>query len=700
MIQPKNILFFLIFVSASSLYSQSFEHRKFKYDWKDALRISFKQDDIYKDYGAIILFEETTLDIELKNIKRYQVFQFNDSAAIAQYNLFRVPISMDSRQSTLLNIYRPDSNSFPQLLYEKINFFDARIIRNGEFVKAVLDETAYKKEERTGEYIIPYYIHYFFVRNLQPGDQLEVVISHHWPLNTFRYYLNEELPKQEAYINIHNSPLGQVDAYVNSNLANFIGNDQSNDGKSYRISFEDIKAVSTTTPTNIYSLPRVEFFENKKYRITNRPFGVQDVDTLKWKDVWYNFVTRIDPAEMRTWEYYDLQSYKTSLFFSKMKEMAGENVTSVELMNFIHQYAVDKLGYKNDFNYFIHTELGFPDLGSYLERDTLREVSRHDFYYKMLDRVDLPYYKVFLQDHRLQITDTAKVGIFYDDYLAYVIYNKDSSINTYFPKKGRCGYYTSELPFYLTGQFAYLIPQTVPRKIYDKEPGNIQYPLHYFMPNNPQKNIKKNTSIINIYLEKNISNVSTSLNLSGQFSTLLRGYYMYGEKDTTISTNYYSNVWSEMNELRIETDSIQKIFPFEHDFSITGSGWKNVYSTLDGTYVVDLTNLINIHFEKLDPKFFNANYRHDFEGKEEYIFELNFDKLVVIENIDSYSHEIKTDEFLFSSALVKIADNQYGLKIDWIILDEQTKTDQLNTLKQAFDLIQQFNQLKIEVKPL
>jgi len=698
--KPKNILFFLVFISISTLFAQSFEHRKFKYDWKDALRISFKQEDHFKEYGAVILFEETTLDVELKNIKRYQVFQFNDTVSIAKYNLFRVPIPMDSRQSTLFNLHRPDSNSFPQLLYEKINFFDARIIRNGEFVKAVLDEIAYKKEERTGEYIIPYYVHYFYVRNLLPGDQLEVVISHHWPESTFKYYLNETLPKQEAYININDSPLGQVDAYVNTNLATFIGNDRSKEGRSNRISFENLEAVDPTIPTNIFSLPRIEFYENKKYQITNRPFGIQDVDTLKWKDVLYNFVTRIDPMEMRTWEYYDVQSYKTSLFFSKMKDMAGKNVSGVDLMNFIHQYAVERLGYKNDFNYFVHNEHGFSDLGNYLERDTLRETSRHDFYFKMLDRVNLPYYRVFLQDHRLQITDTSKVGIFYDDYLSYLVYDKDSTINIYYPKKGRSGYYTNELPFYLTGQFAYLIPQTIPRKIYDKEPGNIQYPLHYFIPNDPKKNIKKIVSVINISLEGNKSNVTSHLKLSGQYSTLLRGFYRFGEMDTTISPIYYTNTLKNISTVKIETDSSQKIFPFEHDFTIIGSGWKNVYSTIDGSYMIDLSDLINIHFENLDPKYFKANYRHDFEGKEEYVCELNFDKLVTIDNINSYTHEIKTEGFVFSSSLVKIADNQYGLKVDWIILDEQTKTVDLNDLKKVFDLIREFNQLKLTVKPL
>lgn len=697
MIKPRYILFFSVILTISILHSQSFEHRKFKYEWKDALKISFKQQDEYKNYGAVILFEETTLDIELRNIKRYQVLQFNDSASIAQYNLFRVPIPMDSKQSTLLNIYRPDSNSFPQLVYDKINFFDARIIRNGEIIKAVLDETAFKKEERNGEYLVPYYVHEFFVRNLEPGDQLEVVISHHWPDNTFRYYLNEKLPKQETYININNSALGQVDAYINNDLAKFIMNEQSKDGKSFRVSFEDLRSVDPVIPTNIYRLPRVEFFENKKYRVTNRPFGVQDIDTLKWKDVLYHFVTRIDPVEMRTWEYYDLQSYKTSLFFTKMKEKS-ENKTGIDLMNFIHQYAVDELGYKNDFNYFIHNEHGFPDLGSYLEKDTLREVSRHDFYYNMLDRIDLPYYKVFLQDHRLQIIDTSKVGVFYDDYLAYGIYDKDSSLNIYYPKRGRSGYYVNELPFYLTEQYAFLIPQTVPRKIYDKEPDNIKYPLYYFYPNQWDKNTKRNTSVVKISLQTKSTEVETYLKLSGQYSTLTRGFYMYNEIDTTISPMYYSSFYKNLDKSKVKVLNSVKTFPFDHYFSISVNNLKNVYSKLDGVQMIDLSGLINIHYENLDTHYFKANYRHDFVGKESYIIELNFDQLVTIENINDYNREIKNEGFMFSSSLVKIADNQYGLKIEWDILDNETPYNQMSNLQQVFKEIKKFNELKLVVR--
>lgn len=700
MVRSKKIFSSLFCLLLSSLsYSQSFEHRKFKYDWNDALRIKFDQNETYKDYNAVILFEETTLDIELKNIKRYQVIQFNDSAAIEDYNLFRVPIPMDVRNASLNNIYRADTSSFPQLLYEKINFFDARIIRNGEFVKAVLDEFAFKKEERTGEYMIPYYIHYFYVRNLQPGDQLEVIISHHWPLYTFKHYINEMMPKQEVIININNSPLGQVDTYVNPQLANFIANEQSKDNLIYRITYENVEAVDQTISTHIYDLPRVEFYENKNYKTSGKFFRSEYVDTISWRDLLYRFVTRIDPGELRTWENYDLQSYKTSLFFDKMKKMAGEQTKGEKLMNLIHQYAVDKFGYKNDFNYFIHVEHGFTELGNYIEKDTLREASRHEFYFNMLDRVDEPYYKVFLQDRRQHVIDTSIVSIYYDDYLSYMMFDKDSVPYLFFPKTGRFGYYTNELPFYLTDQYAYLIPQTVPRKIYDKDPEKIKYPLWKFAPYISSANVKKNRSVINISLKDKIASVESTVLLSGQFSTMLRGYYQRGWIDTTVTPTYYTDVFKKMADVKIEQDSSLKVFPYTHQFKIKGDNWQNVFVTVDGDYVIDLSDLINIHFQNIDLKTFKANYRHDFEGKEEYIIELNFDELITIESMETYTHEIINDGFIFSSSLVKVADNQYGLKVSWDILKEYSDQKKMPQLDEAFDLIKKFTRLKLKVKP-
>jgi hypothetical protein len=680
--------------------SQSFEHRKFKYNWNDAHRISFTQTEKFKNYQAAILYEETTINIPLQHIKRYQVFQFNDSAAIETYNLFRVPIPMDVRNANLESIHRADTANFPKLLYEKINFFDARIIRKGEFVKAVLDELAFRQEERTGEYLIPYYVHYFYVRNLEPGDQLEVMISHHWPLYTFKYYLNEILPKQEVVINIQNSPLGQVDTYINPQLARFMANEESTDHTKFRIVYEDVEPVDQKLSTNIYDLPRIEFYENKHYTTTNKMFGSQEVDTTHWEDFLYRFVRRIDPGELRTWENYDLQSYKTSLFFSKIKKLAGDGLQGLALMDFIQEYAADKLGYKNDFNFFIHTEHGFTDLGNYLEKDTLREASRHEFYFNMLDRIDRKYYKVFLQDHRLEIIDTAQVGIYYDDYLAYVMFDKDSIPYVFYPKKGRLGYYTNELPFYLSNQYVYLIPQTVPRKIYDREQGSIQYPLLQIRPTSPVYNVKKSTSVVNISLEKKTTSVESNLLLSGQFSTLLRGYYQYGWIDTTINPTYYADVFRKMKEVNIRQDSAQKKFPFMHVFNVRGNDWKNVYAMVDGDYMVDLTDLINMHYQNFDPAFFKANYQHDFEGKEVFVIELNFDQLVAIENMEAYTQELMTESFSFSSSLVKVADNQYGLKVELDILDMHTDQDNINQLSEVFRLIKKFDHLKLRMRVL
>lgn len=689
-------LFFLhLFFSFS--YSQSFEHRKFKYDWNDAIKITLDQSPVFKDYEAVVLFEETTLDVPFRNIKRYQVIQFNTEAAIEKYNLFRVPIVMDPPLSSLDNVYRVDSSSFPMLLYEKINFFDARIIRNGEFVKAVLDEVAFRNEERTGEYLIPYYVHYFYVRNLEPGDQLEVIISHEWPLFAFKYYLNENLPKQEAVVVVNNSPLGQVDVYINEQLGGFKFNETNKEHSTYRIGFDNLEPVNHHLGTPVSNLPRVEFFENKKYKTTARLFSSEEVDTISWKKFLFRYVTRIDPGELRTWENYDLQSYKTSLFFEKMKKESG-GLAGVYLMDQINQYAVDKLEYQNDFNYFIHVEHGFNDMGSHLENNIYREASRHEFYFNMLDRINKPYYKVLLQDRRMHVVDTTAVSVIYGDGLSYVIYDNDSISHLYYPKRSRNGYYTNELPFYYTDQFAFLVPQTIPRKIYDNEPDNIQYPV-IFVPEPPMaSNRKKVVSHVNVSLTNKTSTIETEIKLSGQYSTLTRGYYLYGDKDTTISPTYYTDIFKKMDGSVCKLDSSEKKYPYRHQFSLKGEPLKNVLSTLEGDFVIDLTGLINIHYEIFDSKSAKASFRHDFAGREEHIIELDFDRLISIDNLEAYNKEISTPGFYFASNLVKVADNEYGLKVVWEVQKNLTTQSDINQLEEAFRTIKKFTQLKLKVK--
>ena len=84
----------------------------------------------------------------------------------------------------------------------------------------------------------------------------------------FKYYLNEGIPKQELYLTIQNSDLGQVDTYINTQLGEFISNEQSTDQITHKILFENLEPVDPFISTNIYDLPRIEIFNNKKYTIT------------------------------------------------------------------------------------------------------------------------------------------------------------------------------------------------------------------------------------------------------------------------------------------------------------------------------------------------------------------------------------------------------------------------------------------------
>ncbi len=679
-------------------YSQSFEHRKFKYDWDDEIKISLAQSERYNGYDAVILHEETTLDIGLQHIKRYQVIQFNNERAIESHNLFRIPIVMDPHEAAIQNIHRHDSASFPKLLYEKINFFDARIIRKGEFVKAILDEVAFRREERTGEYLLPYYVHYFYVRNLEPGDQLEVIISHHWPLNTIRYYINEIIPKQESYITIKQAYLDKINIYTNDSLCKLISSEKSEDGTAYKVVYEDLLPINPQLSPFVNTLPRIEFYYDKTAERSNKFFGADVIDTTTWRKYLYWWVRRIDPLEPRTWEVYDDQSYRTTLFYKKLKALAPDTTDGANLMSFIHNYTADHLDFKNDFNFFIHEEPGFVDMGTYLQKGILRESARYTYYYHMLDRIDDPYYWVFLQDRRVFCLDTSIFTPFSVDYTAYGMYNNDSAIYIFYPKGHRFGWYTNELPFYFRGEKAFMVPQTIPRKMYEREDYLIGYPLIYLEPTPYNSNKKVNKSVVEISLGNKTSSIESEIFLSGQFSTLTRGYYQYGWMDSTISPTYYANIHKKVPGSITKLITADKNFPFPHSFTVTTLACQNIFTTIDGAFIIDLSHLINIHYEDLHPAYFKSDFRHDFMGKEEYIIELNFDQLVEIENLESYTKEVKTDGLLFSSSLVKLADNQYGLKVVWDIREEKTVVKNLTVLQEAFALIKKSTLLKIKFR--
>lgn len=690
----------ILSISIITVYPQSFEHRKYKYQWNDALKISLQQDSIYKDYDAVILFEETTIDVEVQNIKKYQIFQFNTEESINKYNLFRVPINMNPAISELMNRYKPDTSGFPKLLYEKINFFDARIIRKGEFVKAVLSEVAYRSEERTGDKLLPYYIHYFYVRNLEPGDQLEVVISHHWPLNSSTYYLNESIPKQEMIVTVNNDYLGNVHYNENHQLANTVEIETSSDYRTFKYVLNNIKPVSHFSCTFMDELPRIDFYYDKTTERSYKLFAEDIIDTLNWNKFLFKYVQRIDPNEPRSWETYDDQTYLTTLYYKKIKQLAPDTLDPFSLSDFIHQYTVDVLKFKNDFNFFIHQETGFIDLGKHLKNGVLRESARHLYYYHMLDRINIPYYLVPFQDRRYNKISLERFSPLDLTNVGYGLILPHQSIMLMYPKMSNFGWYTNELPFYFCNQQTFMIPQTVERKIYDKEPEKIFYPFIEINTLPGLFNIKKQQVEVNIKLLSGNSVVNQESTLQGQYSTLLRGYYLNGWKDSTISETYYPSFPSEnkstFNQLQVLEKSTKE--PFTFRFKLKDNELNNIYETVDGIKVVDLSGLINIHYEMLDTQYFSADIRTDFQGTEEYIIHLEFDKLVELQDTTAFSKRIVQDEFNLESTLTKIADNDYELYVKWQIKSDRIPHKKIGSLMEAYRYFKYLDNLKLKIK--
>lgn len=693
------ILVISIWLLLGTSWAQSFEHRKFKYQWNDEIKVTLKQDSAYKQYDALVLFEETTIDVEVQNIKRYQILQFNTAASIENYNLFRVPIVMDPAVAEVSNRYEPDTASFPKLLYEKINFFDARIIRNGEFVKAVLDEMAFRSEERTADKLLPYYVHYFYVRNLEPGDQLEVIISHHWPLHSALYYLNDQLPKQEMILTINNDYLGTVWLQENKKLATLYEKEISKDETTFKYVFRDIKPVTHFSTTFNDELPRVEFFYNKTTERSYKLFSEDIIDTLTWNKFFYKYVKRIDPNEPRSWETYDDQTYLTTLYYNKVKQLAPDTTDPYALANFIHNYTTDKLKFKNDFNFFIHEELGLLDLGKFLKNGILREAGRHRYYYQMLDRIDIPYYLVPFQDRRYYSIQAERYGPIDLGNIGYGLIKPDQSVMVMYPKTADFGWYTNELPFYFSNHHTYMIPQTVERKIYDKDPESIYYPYIRMNTLPGFLNNKIHHIEFNIQLDSMLSECGQEIYLQGQFSTLLRGYYLNGWKDTTISPTYYPNFskFTRSSVTALKVNEQITVEPYDFRCKLTSDKVKHIYETIDGYKIVDLSGIINIHYETFDTNFQFADIRTDFCGKEEFVIDLNFDKLVDFEEASRLNRTIESDEFYLETSMQKKADNVYQIKIIWEVKAERIPSNKTGLLMEAYKWIKSFSKLKLKV---
>lgn len=726
-----NILrvFFMLFISQFSL-AQSVKYRNFNFEWPVEKPINIAVNENFKNEDAVIL-EEKCIYNQAGNrvpgyyfinlaanyffidestqgitpvIQKHIRIKFLTQKGIDKFNKITLPESFDP--SNDYYSVRPqwrDSALRPLGGFECIRYFAARILKtNGNIVKALVKEknsTLTLLGDKGNE---NYYTWTFSIMNLEPGDELEADYSYEGVYNygpSNRIFFNSNLPKQKSDFTFR---YPQSDIYIFTYHNGVVPNDSVMVTKNtpsyteYYFHFENLSAGINEPGGRPYlQMPYLSFY---KHRLD---YGIEDPKT--------KFIKNPLPYP---WSYimlpyagYQFQELNLRLSrndnttqvmntFTKDLRKDSKDTSAASVISVLQHRLAEKFIYQEDEGYYNDREPQLEKLGKYIEQNILRQMSRLRIYDEVMMRLEKPYYYSVLIDKRISAMDPERYETMAAARLGIAIPYGENIINFY-PKSYRSGYESNELPFYYEDIYSFLIPQN---ESWEKKFELVPY-IKFKFAKTPFSRLKDNTrrtsGMINVSLDSSNVSMALKINLSGQFSTLTRGYYQYGEMDTTVNPAYYSviaEVADNAAKVHTEVSELSKTYPFDITITQKFEAKKLLRKNSGKEISISLNGLFN----NITERNFTSENRHldyypDFQSQDIHRYFIHFDHKIKPIELDGFSKKIENDFAIYEIKLTQTGESDVLLESSYIIKTNVVKASQTNSVETIFDVIHALN---------
>jgi len=696
--------------------AQSFKYRNYNFEWAPGHPAAIPVEEPFKNEDAVILDEKciyNAVDDVSPVVQKHVRIKFLTQRGVKKFSTVVLPESFDpsSDWSTVRpenrdTIYRPKGE------FECIRYFAARIIKpDGKIGLAVLDEKTQLEINRHNQIDSKIYSWIFRVINLEPGDELELDYSYEGAFNydpSTRIFFNGELPKQNFNLTFK---YPQIDYYTLSYANGAHPIDSVMETKTRPRSTEYyftgknlVGGIREAGGRPYTQFPYISYYKNL------RDYGFMDKGAA--------YITRPLPYPwafvLRSWVKYKPQSLRSYLsatdrttvalndFFAKEKSNVKDTSMAAIMSSIHHKIAVD-FNYQDDKRMHEGDDQENEHLGKYLENSTLREVSRHRMYDELMLRLDRDYYAALFCDKRISVFDMNEYKYTSSLRSGYAIPFNKNFIFLY-PKSYRFGYETNELPFYYEDIQSVLVPQHEPtEKSYDAVPD-----VSVLFVNTPFSGVKDNIRItsgmVNVSLDSTYFTLSARIKLSGQFSTLMRGYYLYGDQDSTINPDYFNTLASLADEgkpARVSVTSTEKLFPYDASVSIDLSNHTAITKETDGTFSIDLdgwfNNVIDEDFTAINR---HLDYYPDFQFQDSHKYMLKFDKKIQLVNAELLQKNISNG---FADYMIKISqtgEESILIESSYVVKPEYAPATHARDVQDVFDAIKKINNSSLKIKTI
>ena len=580
----------------------------------DSLRIAFRR---AKPEFITVFFE------------RHQVLRFADADAVRKYSSFTLPESLDptfDRQD--LPFARKDSLPRPLYFNAEVVFCRARKLGNNADAGALpVEGRIIRQRVKQGDRFHEAWSYAINVIGALPGDTIEVHWKYSVPFmenwmkfNAQRLFLHGALYKHASTLIL------EADGMQGFQHWGIPPDSTSGDGRTTKEfwTLKNLGAVADEVNARWYAeLPflTIGTMQDAQFYSHVTRSGIA-VDIPYWAKV-----MRLREANAHWWRQVavknvpDAQSARMKDF---MALYPGDD--PIDRLERMHTAIATTFDYQVDDAWYDDKDRTNQRMGDQLRDKRLREISRYDLYSKLISMLRLKYFTGYLMDKRVGFLSLDWLSPVWDNEWMFLLNHKGTPLHLY-PKRTRFGSLPGEIPFYWEGTRA--LVGDVDKLWADGElgaPTAIEPELVAIPALLPEVNQRLVTIDMDVDLDAGSMHATADVLLSGQWSTLARGAYLFGATDSSIDPGYGRRIFdvhsAAVEEVQLGTVQTEAPFrfPLRAEFTLSG----RIVEVNDTTWIIDVSDL----FQHVVPSEFKADGRDlsfwfDFEGTDRMVVNLH-----------------------------------------------------------------------------
>ena len=585
----------------------------------DSLRLTFRK---AKPEFITVFFE------------RHEVIRFDDRAAIARYGTLTLPESFDPGYDQQ-DLPLAERGRIPRPLYfnTTVDHFAARVIAPAESVRELVPQgKVVRQKVAWGTRYHEAWSYAIELPGIMPGEVVELHYKYVVPFqlnwqrfNAMRLFFEGPLRKRSFHLRMEASEQQGFEHWGNAPDSTRIDNGMI---RSFWTR-HDLPALADEVNARQHR-------ELRHLVIGPQPFSGLYMHAMRSGQAfdipYWAAAMRLRESQAMWWRRVaqkrvpDAQTNRMKVFLA-----AHPDPSPARQASHVHNAIANDFNFEEDAAWYNNDDKGLARMGDQMRDQRLRRISRYDLYSKYLSMLRLKYWTVYVADKRVGDISPDWLSPVFDNEWLFLL-NDSGSATTMHPKQRRFGLLANELPFYWEGTRG--IVGDVDKLWRDEEMApelGVTPELIPIAQLRPELNQRGTDAALKIDLATRRMELEARISLSGQYSTLCRGAWLYQEVDSTIDPRC---AWplSEargVKDPKVSMDEVQNVPPFRFHVHVEADVEGRVTIMADSTWRIDLGGLLS----HVAPRDFHSEGRDlafwfDFLGGDLYTFTLSFDRPV------------------------------------------------------------------------